>query len=391
MISNIIPFMIFILFFFVLSFMDTFSIKVNDNIKKQLLFFSLCVLVVFAGCRWSSYEVGYDIAIFDYGTYKNIYNSPLSIFNFLSEYASSDLEIQSQEIGYVFYSSLCHLLLGENFNLYLLFTNFILIVLFYKSLKRNEINTALFYLFFFLASRLYLQYNFILLRQAIAMSIIWMWAFPLLLKGEKIKFILVVFVAATFHFTAIIALLSFFMVRDLNTKRIVTFIIIVGILNVTRITDYFILTIVDHVLSLMGASIKVTIFNPLNPFSASPSNKYLDNFSPTPPEALPFLYIVKKYKRILCQSLVGKFYHNMFYIFVLLLVITMNFGFLTRMCQYFIFSYFFLISFYYRENKDVKEQRMLLFLFSNYLLIYSVRYIFIWFYSTEYSFFLFNL
>ena len=39
MISNIIPFMIFILFFFVLSFMDTFSIKVNDNIKKQLLFF----------------------------------------------------------------------------------------------------------------------------------------------------------------------------------------------------------------------------------------------------------------------------------------------------------------------------------------------------------------
>ena len=79
--------------------------------------------------------MGYDIAIFDYGTYKNIYNSPLSIFNFLSEYASSDLEIQSQEIGYVFYSSLCHLLLGENFNLYLLFTNFILIVLFYKSLK----------------------------------------------------------------------------------------------------------------------------------------------------------------------------------------------------------------------------------------------------------------
>ena len=391
MISNIIPFMIFILFFFVLSFMDTFSIKVNDNIKKQLLFFSLCVLVVFAGCRWSSYEVGYDIAIFDYGTYKNIYNSPLSIFNFLSEYASSDLEIQSQEIGYVFYSSLCHLLLGENFNLYLLFTNFILIVLFYKSLKRNEINTALFYLFFFLASRLYLQYNFILLRQAIAMSIIWMWAFPLLLKGEKIKFILVVFVAATFHFTAIIALLSFFMVRDLNTKRIVTFIIIVGILNVTRITDYFILTIVDHVLSLMGASGGVGEKLSKYLLEGDAENGFRGLNMVTFIEALPFLYIVKKYKRILCQSLVGKFYHNMFYIFVLLLVITMNFGFLTRMCQYFIFSYFFLISFYYRENKDVKEQRMLLFLFSNYLVIYSVRYIFIWFYSTEYSFFLFNL
>ena len=170
-----------------------------------------------------------------------------------------------------------------------------------------------------------------------------------------------------------------------------TFIIIVGILNVTRITDYFILTIVDHVLSLMGASGGVGEKLSKYLLEGDAENGFRGLNMVTFIEALPFLYIVKKYKRILCQSLVGKFYHNMFYIFVLLLVITMNFGFLTRMCQCFIFSYFFLISFYYRENKDVKEQRMLLFLFSNYLLIYSVRYIFIWFYSTEYSFFLFNL
>ena len=205
---------------------------------------------------------------------------------------------------------------------------------------------------------------------------------------EKIKFILVVFVAATFHFTAIIALLSFFMVRDLNTKRIVTFIIIFGILNVTRITDYFILTIVDHVLSLMGVSGGIGEKLSKYLLEGDAENGFRGLNMITFIEALPFLYIVKKYKRILCQSLVGKFYHNMFYIFILLLVITMNFGFLTRMCQYFIFSYFFLISFYCRENKDVKEQRMLLFLFSGYLLIYSIRYIYIWFYHTEYSFFL---
>ena len=45
MISNIIPFMIFILFFFVLSFMDTFSIKVNDNIKNNYFFFLYAYLL----------------------------------------------------------------------------------------------------------------------------------------------------------------------------------------------------------------------------------------------------------------------------------------------------------------------------------------------------------
>lgn len=388
MIENVIPFILFVLFFFTLSFIDTFSIKLGRSQRDVLLILSLVILVVFAGCRWSSYEVGYGVAIFDYSTYKNIYNSPLSIFNFLSEYASSDLEIKSQEIGYVFYSSLCHLFLGDNFNLFLLFTNLLLIVFFYKSLKRNEINTAFFYLFFFLASRLYLQYNFILLRQAIAMAIIWMWAFPLICKGEKIKFILVVFLAATFHFTAIIALLAFFMVRDLNTKKIVAFIIIFGVLNITRITDYFILSIVDHGLSLMGASGGIGEKLSKYLLEGDAENGFRGLNMITFIEALPFLYIVKKYKNELSSTLAGKFYYNMFYIFLLLLVITMNFGFLTRMCQYFIFSYFFLISFYCKENRDFKRRRTLLFLFSNYLLIYSIRYIFIWFYHTDYSFFL---
>lgn len=391
MVDNVIPFILFILFFFVLSFIDTFSIKVNDDNKRQLLLASLCLLVIFAGCRWSPYEVGYDIAIFDYGTYKNIYNSPLNILDFLSEYASADWEIKSQEIGYVFYSSLSHLLLGDNYNLYLLFTNLILIILFYNSLKRNGINSAFFYLLFFLATRLYLQYNFILLRQAIAMSIIWMWAFPLILNGKKIKFIIVVCVATTFHFTAIIALLAFFMLRDLNTKMIMTIIVVVGLLNITKIADYLILTIVDYALSFMGVSGGIGEKLSKYLLEGDTENGFRGLNIITFIEAIPFLYIVRKYKTVLLQTLLGRFYYNMFYIFLLLLVITMNFGFLTRMCQYFIFSYFFLIYFYCKENRDMKKKRALLFLLSNYLLIYSIRYIFLWFYHTEYSFFLFKV
>ena len=390
MICNTIPFILFILFFYVMSFIDIFPLKVNDDIKSLFLLSSLCLLVIFAGGRWSSLEVGYDVGIFDYGTYKNIYNSPLNIFSFFSDYKDSSWEIRGQEMGYVFYSSLCYHLFGSNFNLYLLFTNFLLIVLFYKSLKRNEIRTGLFFILFFFAARLYLQYNFILLRQAIAMMIVWMWAFPFLLKEEKIKFCLFVCLAATFHYTALIALLALVMNRNLNIKYIIIAICFFFILSTTKVIDKIILLVIEKCLSVLGSS--EGIGEKLSKYLLESEDGGFRGLNIlTFIEAIPFIYIVRRYKLILYSSFIGRFYLNMFYIFLLLLAITMNFGFLTRMCQYFIFSYFFLFSFFIKNTESVSERKTMLFLFSNYLLIYSVRYVFIWFYSTEYSFFLFNL
>ena len=390
MISYTIPFILFILFFYVLSLIDTFSIRLNCDLKKLLLLFSLCVLVLFAGGRWSPLEVGYDLAIFDYSTYKNVYNSSLNIFNFFEEYKNSSWDVKEQEIGYIFYSSLCHQFLGENFNIYLLFTNLLLVVFFWKSLKRNGIRTALFFILFFFASRLYLQYNFILLRQAIAMIIIWSWAFPSLLQNDKLKFCFIVCLAATFHFTALIALLSLVMNRDLNIKYIVIAICILCVLSIFKVMDKILLSMIDTGLSVIGAS--AGIGEKLSKYLLEGQDGEFRGLNIlTFIEAIPFVYITQKYKTVLCNSSIGRLYCNMFYIFLLLLAITMNFGFLTRMCQYFIFSYFFLFSFYRNHVKSVSNWKTMSLLFSNYLLIYSIRYVFIWFYSTEYSFFLFHL
>ena len=389
MISNAVPFIFFILFFYVLSYIDTFSLKVNNDIKSLFLLFSLCLLVIFAGGRWSSLEVGYDVGIFDYGTYKNIYNAPLNIVSFFSDYKDSSWEIRGQEIGYVFYSSLCYYLFGNNFNLYLLFTNFLLVVLFYKSMKQNEIRTGLFFILFFFAARLYLQYNFILLRQAIAMTIIWMCVFPFLLRKEKIKFCLFICLAAAFHYTALIALLALVMNRNLNVKYIIIAICFFFILSITKIVDKILLSVIEKCLSVLGSS--EGIGEKLSKYLLESENGEFRGLNIlTFIEAIPFIYIVRRYKSLLYSSSMGRFYSNMFYIFILLLALTMNFGFLTRMCQYFILSYFFLFSFFIKNAKSVSERRTKLFVFSNYLLIYSIRYIFIWFYSTEYSFFLFN-
>ena len=69
---------------------------------------------------------------------------------FFQEYASAGYEIKSMEPGYLLYSSLCTLLFGSHYNLYLLFTNCILIILLYKSLRNNNIKYAYFFLLFFL-------------------------------------------------------------------------------------------------------------------------------------------------------------------------------------------------------------------------------------------------
>ena len=388
MIENVIPFFLFVIFFWCISLTDIFPMSLTSSQKNTLRLVAFLLLIIFAGGRWSAIEVGYDREVFDYSTYKNIYNSSLNISNFLSEYASSGIEIKSTEFGYVLYSSLCFSLFGNNFDVYLLFTNFLLILLLYKSFKNNVIRYGVFFILFFFVARLYFQYNFILLRQAISLSIIWAWGFPCLLKDKKIKFILLVLLASTFHFTALLTLLAVFLNRTLNVRKFVCLICLCFLLSTTKIMDVFLLSIINGALSIIGVS--GGIGEKLSKYLLEGGGEYrgmnILNFA----EAVPFFYIVKKFKTELCQSVIGRFYHNMFYLFILLLTITMNFGFLTRAVQYFMFSYIFLLSFFFNaETKGVRKQ-VFLSLLSCYFFIYSVRYILYWFSSGDYSFFLFH-
>lgn len=386
MFVNVVPFIFFILYFWLLAQIDVFSIGLSRGNRNTLMIFSLCLLVVFAGGRWSSLEAGYDVGIFDYSTYKNIYLQNISILHFWSEYVASDIEIKAIEPGYIFYSSLCHIFLGDNYNLYLLFTNLLLIILLYKCLKRNDIKYCYFFLFFFFASRLYFQYNFMLLRQTIAMFILWTWGFPSLIKARYIHYVFIVIIASLFHITALIGLLAFVFNRSLNIKYLVvsTFVfVVIGVVGNNLILE----NILEFSLSIFDLG---ALGEKLGKYLLEEDTRPLNilNFV----EAVPFFYIASKYKCELLKTASGRFYYNMFYVFILLLAITMNFGFLTRMCQYFVFSYFFLLSFYFGNETSLIRRKRLFSLLSCYLLIYSIRYIFMWFYALDYySFFLFKI
>lgn len=388
MIVNVIPFLLFVFFLWSIALYDIFPTSLTSIQKKTLYIAIFLTLVIFAGGRWSAIEVGYDGDIFDYSTYKNIYHS-LNICNFLPEYTSSGIEIKSIEIGYLLYSSLCSFIFDNNFNVYLLFTNFLLILLLYKSLKDNEIKYGLFFILFFFAARLYLQYNFIILRQAIALFIVWAWGFPFLLKNEKNKFVLTVFLASTFHITSIIAFLAIFLNRTIHVRKFVILICMFFVLSVTKIIDMILLYIIDGVLSIIGVAWMGG--EKLSKYLLEGDGEYRSLNILTFVEAIPFFYIIKKFKVELCQTVAGRFYHNMFYLFILLLAITMNFGFLTRGVQYFMFSYMFLLSFYIEKGSRGVRKQLFLSLLSCYFLIYSVRYIFLWFSSGDYSFFLLHI
>lgn len=389
MIEYVIPFILFIIFFWLLSFIDIIPIKLNKEQRTALVLLSIFILIIFAGGRWSEYEVGFDRDVFDYSTYKNIYYAPLNLSNFFTEYIYSDNEIKGQEIGYILYSSLCYLIIGHNFNIYLLVTNLVLIVLFYYSLRKNGINNAIFFIFFFFASRLYLQYNFVLLRQTISLMIIWMWGFPAILRKEKAKFLLIVLIASLFHFTALISIIALFLDRYINIKLIIYLIGLFFILSITRVIDIIIINIINLGLSLIGIS--GGIGEKLSKYLIGGDDgvyRGLNLLSFV--ELIPLIYILRKYREEICYKQVGRFYYNMFYIFILLMAITMNFGFLTRGIQYFMYSFIYIFSFYYNIEKNMSKRRLFFLMISCYLLTYSIRYIFMWFYNTEYSFFLFN-
>lgn len=382
MLSNTYPFFILIFGFYILSFINVIPKRI---IKEQQDFFkiiAILLLVIFAGCRWSPWEIGIDADIFDYDTYKIIYNSPIKISNFIQDYFNSNYTIRTMEIGYVFYSTIMRYLIGDNYNIYLLITNTILIYLLFKSFKVNGITGGFFFLCFFYISRLYLQYNFIIMRQAIALMIIW-YAFHYIAQGQKYKFYIATIIATLFHSTALITIFTPFLLK-INIKKGVFIFICISLFlcNILRITDAIIINTIDIILSLFGKD-GIGRFAKYLILEAEGRGMNLLNFI----EIIPFVWIATKYKKDLNSFPIGSMYVKMLYIFIFMMIITMNFGFLTRITQYFMFPYIYLLYFYIVKVQS-RNKRIILSILGFYLLIYACRYIMIWFYVTPYSFFL---
>ena len=379
MFENVFPFYCFIFFFFVLSFLDIRHVNYSSKIGQAVYVIAILVLISFAGCRWSPWTIGVQTWIFDYDTYHTVFDGAPSLKHFFSNYADAPPEIRQMDIGYLLWNSVAHLLVGDNYNLFLLLTNAILIFLLIRGFIKNNIVNGIFFILFFYASRLYLQYNFILIRQAIALVIVW-YAFRYLIQNNLKRYFIFVFIAISFHFSALICLF-FPLIKRIQIKErwyfvILTILLAMGVLG---ISGQIIRGLLDASLSAVGIPTTERLM------------KYLDfeggsnilNFV----EAVPFFYIVLTHRDELQSTEEGRLYYNMLYCFIFLMACTMNLSFFTRFWQYMIISYFYLLSYYHGKV----YRRDVFFLLSFYCLVYSSRYIMIWFYDVPYSCFLFHL
>lgn len=378
-------YLVFIPFIFA-SFFDIWEIKTKYRQKIFILSILLLLMTLFAGFRWSAREADMTFGdIFDYSTYKKVFEFPVLSW---SDYLDAPIETKTMEIGYVFYSSICNFIFGKSYQLFLLFTSFLTVLLFYRGLLKNHIREGIFIVLFFYFSRLYFQYNFILIRQALAMVLCW-YSFRFILQKKYCVYYFFILTSSLFHSSALICLfcplilklrikefyflLLFFLLLFLSLSGIINIILVDAIKSIIFFLH------LPEVLSnkLISYTLGDGEMQKMNPL----------NFI----ECIPFYYMFRTIRNKMWESREGYFYANMFYVFLLLMVCTSNFSFLTRLIQYFMYSYFFIISFYVKENHDLRNKKVLLSILVLYGSVYFIRYYFLWFNNDIYEPFFLHL
>lgn len=158
----------------------------NSNLRKVLFFASIFIIVVFAAMR---NNVGTD--------YKNYLNMVTSekYSSLTTFFADKDTEIGFFLINYI----------GRFFNsiqVTMAIASFITIIFYHLAMKKFEKENVIAYLIFLFTI---FPFSFNIVRQAMAMSIVF-YAIAFLYKKDYKKFILLIFLAATIHLTALFSL-----------------------------------------------------------------------------------------------------------------------------------------------------------------------------------------
>jgi len=376
------PYIVIIAFFFILVNIDILNIRLNKMSYKMLHCVAIVIMILFTGLRWEKIER--DKEIIDYSGYVYIYNKPMSSgIIFFSEYLSSDDYHRNFDPGFVYLSSFFRNYLFNSPNLFFLLISLVTIILFAKGLKRNEIQYGILLIFFVYLTRLYFQYNFILIRQGLALVICW-WAIPLINERRFWKFSFFCCLAGLMHFSGFVFIVAYFLPKfQFSNKFIIVGLPILFIFSITGITNNAIIFLAEHIGTFIGQSDKVGVYT-RGIYSQSPSPLYFL-------EMLPFFYFAMKYKEDICKTSTGKFFFNMLIFYIMFSILTMGFMGLMRFSIYYIYSFFFIISYMLKNTKIYGNRIIYGYAFCVYFLMFGVRYFLIWpRIFSEYHIFLLN-
>lgn len=371
MISNILPYFIFFAIMLLIASLDVWSIRLNQKSRFYVLGFSFAMLALIAGLRWFDVPLmTFDGTwqIFDYSAYEYTFDNPMSLDNFIDDFKQASIYTQSMDPGYVYLSSIFSNYITNDANIFFLIMSIITVWLFISGLKRNHITYAIFLIIFIYFCRLYYQYNFIMMRQAIAMSIAW-WAIPFVIQRRLRFFIFHCLLAGLFHFTGFLFVIVYWLPRfKFSNKFLAWTIPILLILGVSGLTSKLIMLILEQGLSMVGMGDKVSAYL-LNSTYARGINPL--NFV----ELAPFLYFGIRYREKICETPNGKFFFNLLILYTVFMLVTMNFMALTRISSYYIYSFLFIFNFVYGKIKLYGNKVLIGYAFCAYFFLYGMRFI----------------
>lgn len=176
---------------FVYSILD--EILIIKELDRRFLFFcAFSTVLLLTGFRGNVEP--------DYTHYLNIFNN-----SGWSKYFTND----SVEVGYYFYNVLIKYL-EFNFQFVIFSMALVTIFLKFKFFKEQSPRYLISFLLYYCS--LFFLYDFIAIRQALAMSI-FMFAIPYIVEKKMIKYFICIAIACLFHMSALILLPIYFLIR----------------------------------------------------------------------------------------------------------------------------------------------------------------------------------
>lgn len=351
--ENHIVYICFYLFFLLLAFVDVGRIRLTVKEWKFFLGISILALSLFAGCRWFDVQIGGTI--FDYASYEYVFDNPLSLKTFRSEFQGSDTYIHTMDPGYVFFSSLFANIWSDA-NVYFLFFSCLTVYFLVNGFRRNRIDGCIFLILFIYVTRLYVQYNFIMMRQALALALVW-WAIPYILRKQSWKFYLWCGIAALFHFSALVACIMPLFNRIIVSNSVAILLMIVSL--VIALSGFNFLEVILNLLDLKYISYLTDIERGGN----------ILNYV----ECLPFVCIALFYKKEFVKGTEGNMYFNMLIFYVFILGFALIASVAMRITSYFIYPFFFFVNWMNVYKKKTVKGWALNYMWVLYFMVYGIR------------------
>lgn len=234
------------IYFIILFILLLFSIldiylEVKRGYRKGIYFLSILIVTFLVGLR---------------GDVEPDYRSYLDIFNKVS--FSNLFSVNSVEIGYNYYNYIVKEFLLLPFQFVVFTVAFITIWLKFKFLKNNSPRYLISFLLYY-CSLLFL-YDFIAIRQALAMSI-FMISIPFIIERRFLKYLLCIFIASLFHISAVILFPLYFIINKKINNYFALFVLIGCLyLNINEIT-FPIISFFSDLFSISSVSNKLEIYS----------------------------------------------------------------------------------------------------------------------------------